>query len=173
MVYDKERKPGDASPAERLPGSEMPVTISQAFFNKYQHLQKSECMRKLVFSDKGEKPIEYSYDWDVFYQGTFGIAQTLIALEMPERARVCFMGHNSPEHFMTLMGTVLTNCIFTEVYNTNGPQACLQQIIHSKAEVIVCDTYLRYKEKFMPIMKDIPHKIRAVIIYLEENSDKW
>lgn len=48
-------------------------------------------------------------------------AKTLVELGLPERARVCFIGHNSPEHFMALMGTILANCIFTEVYLTNGP----------------------------------------------------
>lgn len=79
-------------------------------------------MRKLVV--KGEQPIEYSYDWEVFREGAFGIAQTLIALDLEERSRVCFMGHNSPEHFMALMGCILANCIFTEVYATNGTGAC-------------------------------------------------
>lgn len=55
-----------------------------------------------------------------------GVAKTLITLNIPERARVCIMGHNSPEHFMALMGSIMANCIFTEVYLTNGPQACLQ-----------------------------------------------
>ena len=82
-------------------------------------------MRKLVLSDKGETPVEYSYDWRVFREGAFGIAQTLVALDVQERSRVCFMGHNSPEHFMSLMGSILANCIVTEIYATNGPQACL------------------------------------------------
>lgn len=61
------------------------------------------------------------------------------------------MGHNSPEHFMSLMGTILSNCVFTEVYITNGPEACAQQIKHSEAQVIVCDTMRRYNEKIAPV----------------------
>ena len=45
---------------------------------------------------------------------------------------------------MALMGTIHANCIFTEVYLTNGPDACQNQVIHSEAEVIVCDTLKRY-----------------------------
>lgn len=52
---------GEVNPAERLPGSEMPVTISQAFFNKHQQLQKEECMRKLILTTTPHT--EYSYDW--------------------------------------------------------------------------------------------------------------
>lgn len=104
-------------------------------------------MRKLVFTEL-QTPTEYSYTWSVFREGALSFAQTLLALEVPPRSRICFMGHNSPEHFMALMGCILADCIFTEVYATNGPQACLQQIAHCGAGVIVCDSYERYREKF-------------------------
>ena len=51
-------------------------------------------------------------------------AKALHMLGVEERSRVCFMGYNSPEHFIAIMGTILSNCIFTEVYLTNGPAAC-------------------------------------------------
>lgn len=77
------------------------------------------------------------------------------------------MGHNSPEHFMSLMGTILSNCVFTEVYITNGPEACAQQIQHSEAQVIVCDTMRRYHEKIAPVKNLFPW-VKAVIIYGEK-----
>lgn len=83
-------------------------------------------------------------NWLQFYDRSIQIAKTLHALGIEERSRVCFMGHNSPEHFMAIMGTILSNCIFTEVYITNGPDACVNQVIHSQAQVIVCDTYQRF-----------------------------
>ena len=72
------------------------------------------------------------------------LAKTLHILGVPERSRVCILGYNSPEHFMSIMGTILSNCIFTEVYLTNGPEACAQQVLHSDAQIIICDTFKRY-----------------------------
>jgi len=43
------------------------------------------------------------------------------------------MGYNSPEHFMSIMGVILSNCIFSEIYLTTGPEACATQILHSNA----------------------------------------
>lgn len=157
MVNDKERRQAVVNPADRLPGSETPITVSQAFMGKVQHMGKFECMRKLIFTpEKGtpaslSTPTIISISWQMFYERAFQFAKALHALGVPERARVCFLGPNSPEHFMALMGTILANCIFTEIYITNGPQACATQIQHSQSQVIVCDTRKRYEERFLPI----------------------
>lgn len=46
--------------------------------------------------------------------------------------------------------------------------------MHCKAEVLVCDTYERYKEKFEPILRDIVgHQIKAVFLYSEDSTQKW
>ena len=65
---------------------------------------------------------------------------------------------------MALMGTLLYNCVFTEVYITNGPDACALQVQHSESQVIVCDTMKRYREKFAPNIKSMPW-VKAVIIF--------
>lgn len=47
------------------------------------------------------------------------------------------------------MGTVLSNCIFTDIYQTNSPEVCLFQVAETQSKVIVVDTYKRLKEKFL------------------------
>ena len=56
---------------------------------------------------------------------------------------------NSPEHIASIMGTVLSNCIFTDIYMTNRPAVCLKQVEETQAKIIVCDTYKRLKESFL------------------------
>jgi long-subunit acyl-CoA synthetase (AMP-forming) len=77
-------------------------------------------------------------------------AKALHKLHVKERTAVAFLGYNSPEHFIAMMGTFLANCIISEIYITNGPEACFKQVVHSKAKVIVCDTMKRFVERFLP-----------------------
>ena len=48
-----------------------------------------------------------------------------------------------------MLGTVLQNCLFSDIYMTNSPETCLYQVRDSGAKVIVCDTYKRLKERFL------------------------
>jgi len=51
-------------------------------------------------------------------------AKTLHHLGIKDRTAISIMGYNSPEHFIAMMGTFLANCIITEIYITNGSEAC-------------------------------------------------
>ena len=68
------------------------------------------------------------------------------------------MGINSPEHFMAIMGTVMNNCIFSELYRTNSASACLEQLEYSKSNLIVCDTWQTLQDKFLVNQ----HKLKAL-----------
>lgn len=71
---------------------------------------------------------------------SLAFAKAIVALDIPERSCVTISGHNTPEHFMAILGTVNANCIFSDLYLTNSADACLAQINHSDAKLIVCDT---------------------------------
>ena len=45
LVLDRGREGAEAH--DRVPGSEMPITVSQAFLAKVSHMGKFECMRKI------------------------------------------------------------------------------------------------------------------------------
>lgn len=53
-----------------------------------------------------------------------------------------------------MLGSVISNCIFSDTYQTNSPENCLFQVRDSKSKVIVCDTYRRLKEKFLDKYED-------------------
>jgi acyl-CoA synthetase (AMP-forming)/AMP-acid ligase II len=127
-------------------------------------------MKLLTLAKDGYADVKM-YTWLDFYTRALQFAKTLHVLGVSERSRICFMGHSSPEHFMSLMGTILSNCVFSEVYITNGPEACAQQVIHSQAQVVVCDTYERFREKIMPGRAMFPW-LKAVVIIGDANKAK-
>ena len=55
-------------------------------------------------------------------------AKALVYLDVPERSCVTLQGMNSPEHLASIMGTVLANGIFTDVYVTQNPEVCVRQV---------------------------------------------
>ena len=57
---------------------------------------------------------------------SMSFAKALAYLNISERSIVTIQGVNSPEHLASVMGTVLGNCIFTDIYLTNSPELCLK-----------------------------------------------
>jgi long-subunit acyl-CoA synthetase (AMP-forming) len=53
-----------------------------------------------------------------------GFAKALVSLGIPERSTVLIQGENTPEHMACIMGTILANCIVSEIYVTNSPDVC-------------------------------------------------
>lgn len=51
-------------------------------------------------------------------------AKALVKMGVKERSSVALLGYNSPEHFIAMMGTFLANCVISEIYITNGAEAC-------------------------------------------------
>jgi len=49
----------------------------------------------------------------------------------------------------TIAGSVLADCIYTDIYPTNSPTLSMYQAKFTKAKVLVCDTYKRLKEKYL------------------------
>ena len=76
-------------------------------------------------------------------------AKALVYLGVAERSCITIQGMNSPEHLTSIMGSVLANCIFSDIYMTNSPEICLRQVRETKTKIIVCDTYKRLKASFL------------------------
>ena len=76
-------------------------------------------------------------------------AKALHIAGIKDRSVVLIQGVNTPEHLAAMAGTILSNCIFTDIYPTNSPDLCIYQAGFTQAKLIVCDTYKRFKEKFL------------------------
>jgi len=95
-------------------------------------------------------------------------AKMMHALDVPERSTVLISGYNSPEHLAAIMGTVLSNCIFSDIYVTQSPELCMSFVRRLKVQVIVCDTYKRLKEKFLHSRKELVDLgIKAAVLFGE------
>jgi len=154
------------------PGSETPVTLSQCFLAQSARFHDKLCLQFIQdppgsshghASDAvdgehkltGYRPIRqrqakiYQYTWDIFYQMAMHFAKALVSLGVSERSCVILQGMNSPEHLAAIMGTVLANCIYTDIYMTNSPEVCLKQFRETNTKIIVCDTYKRLRTSFL------------------------
>jgi len=76
------------------------------------------------------------------------------------------MGFNSPEWAISCFGGVLYNCVFTGIYITNAPDACLYQTTHSEAE-IVCVENLDQLKRFTVNLDKMP-KVKAFVVWGEK-----
>jgi len=87
---------------------------------------------------------------------------------IPERSVCLVQGMNTPEHMSCIMGTVLANCVFSDIYPTNSSDVCLYQVKHSQAKVICCDSYARLKAKFLVNAEElIKAGVKAFILFAE------
>jgi long-subunit acyl-CoA synthetase (AMP-forming) len=76
------------------------------------------------------------------------------------------MGFNSPEWVIACNGAIMNNCIATGIYITNEPDACLYQINHAKAEVVVVETN-EHLAKILSKIDQMP-QVRAIVVYGEK-----
>lgn len=113
------------------------------------------------------------YTWQNYYEMALHFAKALVAIGVEERSVVLIQGPNSPEHFACAMGTILANCIFSDIYPTNSKQVCLYQVRHSQAKVICVDTYARLKDKFLVNAKELVKLgVQAFVLFGEGLNSK-
>jgi long-chain-fatty-acid--CoA ligase ACSBG len=78
------------------------------------------------------------------------------------------MGFNCPEWTIAFMGGVLNNCIGTGIYATNAQEACMYQVDHAEAEIIVCETndhLKRFDASKLP-------RVKAFVVFGEKELPK-
>lgn len=75
------------------------------------------------------------------------------------------MGFNSPEWAFSYTGATVYNCVVTGIYITNTAEACLYQLEHSEAEVVVCETNEMLKRITVNLAKT--PRIKAIVVWGE------
>jgi long-chain-fatty-acid--CoA ligase ACSBG len=89
----------------------------------------------------------------------------MYTLNVNERSSVAIMGFNAPEWAFSYIGGIMYNCVSTGIYITNEPEACLYQINHSEAEIIVVET-TEHLKKIAVNLAQMP-QVKAVVVYGE------
>ena len=166
-------------------GSERPMTLCEAFVRKYLTVEKNSiCMQMrrsrtdalniMTGMDVDEKNFDKSdsvlvpYTWSQFFQQSLQFAKSMIHLGIPERSVITIQGVNSPEHFMAIMGSICSNCVFSDQYLTNSPEACLLQVQHSGTTMIVCDTWSTLKSKYLVNERELLKLgVKTAVIFAE------
>ncbi|XP_045052380.1 long-chain-fatty-acid--CoA ligase ACSBG1 isoform X2 [Desmodus rotundus] len=141
-----------------------PDTVHQMFLearDKYGHLHA------LGFKRQGSwEHITYSQ----YYLLARKAAKGFLKLGLERAHSVAILGFNSPEWFLSAVGTVFAGGIVTGIYTTSSPEACQYIALDCRASVIVVDTQ-KQLEKILKIWKSLPH-LKAVVTYREPPAEK-
>ncbi|XP_053514837.1 long-chain-fatty-acid--CoA ligase ACSBG1 isoform X2 [Artibeus jamaicensis] len=141
-----------------------PNTVHQMFLeavDKYGHFHA------LGFKRQGSwEHITYSQ----YYLLARKAAKGFLKLGLERAHSVAILGFNSPEWFISAVGTVFAGGIVTGIYTTSSPEACQYIALDCHANVIVVDTQ-KQLEKILKIWKSLPH-LKAVVTYREPPAEK-
>ncbi|KAM5291471.1 long-chain-fatty-acid--CoA ligase ACSBG1 isoform 6-T8 [Glossophaga mutica] len=141
-----------------------PHTVHQMFL---QAVEKYGHLHALGFKRRGSwEHITYSQ----YYLLARKAAKGFLKLGLERAHSVAILGFNSPEWFLSAVGTVFAGGIVTGIYTTSSPEACQYVALNSRANVIVVDTQQQL-EKILKIWKSLPH-LKAVVTYGEPPAEK-
>ena len=107
-----------------------------------------------------------SWTWGDFNDQSMKFAKAIHSLKVTEKSAVAIMGFNSPERLFSCMGAIFNNCVFTGIYITNTPEACLYQADHSEAEIICVETLDHLKA--FTVNLDKLERVKAFVVWGEK-----
>ncbi|XP_019359943.1 PREDICTED: long-chain-fatty-acid--CoA ligase ACSBG1 [Gavialis gangeticus] len=144
--------------------SQTPLTVHQMF---KESMEKYGPLNALVSRMNGKwKKITFSE----YYSLSRKAAKSFLKLGLERFHSVAILGFNSPEWFISAVGTVFAGGIVTGIYTTNSPEACHHIAHDSKANIIVVDSQ-KQLDKIMQIWNRLPH-LKAVVQYKESLPEK-
>ncbi|XP_028921284.1 long-chain-fatty-acid--CoA ligase ACSBG1 isoform X2 [Ornithorhynchus anatinus] len=144
--------------------SHAPITVHQMFkaaVEKYSSLNALGSKRNGMW-----EKVTYSQ----YYLLSRKAAKSFLQLGLERIHSVAILGFNSPEWFISAVGTVFAGGIVTGIYTTSSPEACQYIAQDCRANVILVDTQ-KQLEKIMKIWKNLPH-LKAVVMYRESMPEK-
>ncbi|XP_044139313.1 long-chain-fatty-acid--CoA ligase ACSBG1 isoform X1 [Bufo gargarizans] len=134
-----------------------PVTVHEMFL---------ECMGKYgslkALSSKMDGKWEH-ITFKEYYHLCRQSAKAFLKLGLQRFYSVGILGFNSPEWFLSAVGTVFAGGITTGIYTTNSPEACYYVANDCRANIIVVENH-KQLEKILQIWEKLPH-LKAVVQY--------
>lgn len=134
-----------------------PVTVHEIFW---------ECVDKYgsltALSSKKDGIWEH-ITFQEYYQLCRQSAKAFLKLGLKQFYSVGILGFNSPEWFISAVGTVFAGGITTGIYTTNSPEACYYVAKDCRANIIVVENH-KQLEKILQIWEKLPH-LQAVVQY--------
>ncbi|KAM4678070.1 long-chain-fatty-acid--CoA ligase ACSBG1 [Discoglossus pictus] len=144
--------------------SQSPVTVHQMFLecvDKYGALQ--------AMSSKNNGKWEHITFLD-YYKLSRKAAKSFLKLGLERFHSVGILGFNSPEWFISAVGTIFAGAITTGIYTTNSPEACHYVASDCKANIIVVENQ-KQLEKILQIWEKLPH-LKAIVQYKGSLQEK-
>ncbi|XP_019388925.1 PREDICTED: long-chain-fatty-acid--CoA ligase ACSBG1 [Crocodylus porosus] len=144
--------------------SQTPLTVHQMF---KESMEKYGPLNALVSRKNGKwEKITFSE----YYSLSRKAAKSFLKLGLERFHSVAILGFNSPEWFISAVGTVFAGGIVTGIYTTNSPEACHHIAHDSKANIIVVDSQ-KQLDKIMQIWNHLPH-LKSVVQYKDSLPEK-
>ena len=145
-------------------GSERPFTLCQFFLNACNSGKE----RNSMLVERDNKKLIWT--WNDYYNQVMAFSKTLHHLGVTEKSGVAIMGFNSPEWVIAAMGAIMNNNVFTGIYITNTPDACLYQTDHCDAEIVVVEL-AEHLKRFLVNLDKLP-KVKAFVVWGETSLPK-
>merc|ERR1711970_994500 len=93
------------------------------------------------------------------------VSKGFIELGLQPHRTVAIIGSNSPEWFISAIGSVFAGGCSSGVYTTNNSHSVLYQLKHSRANIAVVEDYQQL-DKILPFRDELPD-LQSIVIYGE------
>ncbi|XP_067390786.1 long-chain-fatty-acid--CoA ligase ACSBG1 isoform X4 [Emydura macquarii macquarii] len=137
--------------------SQTPITVHQMFKETVERYGPLNAMASKK-NGKWEK-ITFSE----YYNLSWKAAKSFLKLGLERFHSVAILGFNSPEWFISAVGSIFAGGIVTGIYTTNTPEACYYIAYDCKANIIVVENQ-KQLDKIMQIWSRLPY-LKAVVVY--------
>jgi len=105
------------------------------------------------------------WTYEQYYEEINTVSKGFIELGLQPHRTVAIIGSNSPEWFMSAIGSVFAGGCSSGVYTTNNSHSVLYQLKHSRANIAVVEDYQQL-DKILPFRDELPD-LQSIVIYGE------
>jgi long-chain-fatty-acid--CoA ligase ACSBG len=122
-------------------------------------MHSQPALHKKVKDENGVLPKDWTvWTWQEYYNDCTRFAKSLVKLDVDLHKIVNILGFNSPEWFISNVGTILAGSIAAGIYPSTFADGCFYVSDHSNAEVITTDDN-KQLYKYIEVLKKnkLPH----------------
>uniref|UniRef100_A0A3Q3XJA5 long-chain-fatty-acid--CoA ligase n=1 Tax=Mola mola TaxID=94237 RepID=A0A3Q3XJA5_MOLML len=139
------------------PASHTPITIHQMFLETVENYGDHTA---LAFKKDGQW---VTLNYRQYYQQCRAAAKSFLKLGLERFYGVGILGFNSPEWFISDIGSIFAGGLATGIYATNSPEACQYVAANSEANILVVEDQ-KQLDKILKVRHQLPH-LKAIVQY--------
>jgi long-chain-fatty-acid--CoA ligase ACSBG len=151
----------------------------QTIVKKFYELRDSNELALITYNDNGT--VSKKYTWQNYYHQSLKFANNLTKYNYfsPEareknnkNPNIAIHAFNSPEWFISAMGTMITGKYFCGIYNTNKNEQCMHIINTGECGTLIVESIKQFNESYnkKEIIDELIHNnIRIIVI---DSSDR-